>query len=167
MNARQYWRVIDGDTLRRLLAAIRTEHWSWTADQVPLLAERLGWNIVLVLDGKGAVAEAGWNVGDPEEIEIAYSGATVDDITMRLTDTVPTKQAEARIFAQDAFAAAVAVAAEVLGPPTSRVLGRAQQARWRSADTTIMVKHNKAAINLAWANNAFQDRWDNLREEPT
>ncbi len=157
------WRRIDDGTLHRLLSTLAQQAWTWTAGDVPALARQLGWHILETLDGKGAVADAGWNVGD-EEIELAYTSDRVNDITMRLTDTAPTKQPAAQQFLSDTFTAVKTTATGVLGTPTTDTLGKRPQARWRGPETTLVLEHAGAAINLTWANNQFQDRWDQLRD---
>jgi hypothetical protein len=154
--------VIDPAILQTLLVTLRDARWGWTSGEVPRLATLLDWSLVETIDGKGAVADAGWNVGD-EEIELSFTGERVNDITMRVTDTALPRSAQSQEFTQDAFAAVSAAATRLLGPPTSRIKGSHPQVRWRGDDTTISVTNTGPAVTIGWATNAYQDHWDRVQ----
>ncbi|OJF14975.1 DUF6301 family protein [Couchioplanes caeruleus] len=157
------WRTIDDDALRSLAAGIGDTRWSWRPDGVPELCRRLGWDLLEVIDGKGAVSEAGWNLGG-EEIELAFRGGHVDDITMQITQLVRQAGPDRDRFMGDAFADAVATVAAALGEPTGRQQSEPPTVRWRLEDSTVLIRNLEVDVTLTWASNRFQDEWDQVAE---
>jgi hypothetical protein len=157
------WRMIDQDVLRSLLAGIKDTRWHGSPDEVPELSRRMGWELLEVIDGKGALATAGWHLGG-EEIEMAIRDNHVDDITMQLTEIVRQAGPDRDRFLSDAFADAVASATAVLGEPTARDHAEPPTVRWQRADSVVLVKRLEVTVTLVWASTSFQERWDRLRE---
>jgi hypothetical protein len=155
--------MIDHDALRSLVTAIRDASWTWRPDAVEDLCRRMGWKLVEDVDDRGGFADAGWGLGG-DDVAMAFRDGHVDDITMRITQIVREAGAERDRFLGDAFADAVAVATSVLGEPTARELGDQPAARWRMADSTLVVGRYKSSVKVTWASNRFQDRWDAVTE---
>jgi hypothetical protein len=164
-------RAIDDESLRRLLSILRDTRLSWTTHEVPELVRVLGWTMVEMLPGKGAIAAAGWDTGR-NQIHLAFTGTRVDDITMRIADAPDAGAGTAagrpatEAFLFDTFAVAVHATADVLGPPSDRVLGADPEVSWRRENDTVRIERTFRSVNLVWANNEFQDYWDALHEEP-
>jgi hypothetical protein len=154
--------MIDHETLRSLVAAIKDASWTWRPDAVGELCQRMGWKLVEDLDDRGGFADAGWDLGG-DDVAMAFRDGYVDDITMRITQIVR-EPADRDRFLGDAFADAVAVVTSVLGEPTARDLDEPPTARWRMADSTVVVGRYKSSVKLTWASNRFQDRWDAVTE---
>jgi hypothetical protein len=164
-------RVIDDDALRRLLSTLRDTRLSWSVAEIPELVRRLGWTMVDMAPDEGAIAAADWDAGD-NEILIGFTEKRVDDINMRIADVgdagfadTPGRPA-ARAFLYDALALALAVAEDVLGPPSDRRPGENPEVSWRRADDTIRIERLVNSVSVVWANNEFQDYWDALEVEP-
>lgn len=155
------WRVIEPATLDALLVTLRDTRWSWTADEVPDLANRLGWSLVEMIEGKGAVADASWGVND-NQVMLSFTGDQVNDVSMRVTDTALPESAQSQAFTQDAFADVTAAATRLFGPPTHRLKGDQPEVRWRGDDTTISITNTGPAVTIDWATNDYQDHWDEV-----
>lgn len=155
-------RAIDGGTLRTLLTTLQNTTWNWASSDVSALAGQLGWDVLEIVEGKGAFADAAWDAGG-EEIEFALNGERVNDIIMRLTDTATSTDIDAQASIQDSFTGAVATATEVLGQPDSRTAGKRPEVRWRGENATILLKNLGVTVSLVWASNTWQDHWDQLR----
>jgi hypothetical protein len=158
------WRMITQDALQPLLAGIKDTRWHGNPDDVAELCRRMGWDLLEVIDGKGAFAEAGWNLGG-EEIEMAIRDNHVDDITMQITEIARQAGPDRDRFLADAFADAVASATTVFGEPTARDRTEPPTVRWQLDDSVVLVKRLEVAVTLVWASNSFQQRWDKLRED--
>lgn len=159
------WRSVDGESLRGVLTSLRAANWGWTPAEVTAFAKKMGWEIVDTIDDKGTFAVAPWCLGE-DDIEFTFSHGRVNDIITPITDNVPAKDARGQAFLGDVLAEAAAVAEEVLGAPTQVRPGNRPQLRWRGSDATIILKHVGVAVELVWANNVFQDHWDQLRSYP-
>jgi hypothetical protein len=156
------WRMIDHDVLRSQVAAIKDNPWSWQPDAVEELCRRMGWELLEVIDGKGAFAEAGWDLGG-DEIEIFFRHGQAEEIAMQITEIARQEGRERDRFLADAFADAVAQTTAVLGEPTARDMSEPPTVRWQLGESTVLVKRLEVTVTLTWASNAYQERWDELR----
>ena len=150
---------IDRSTARDLLTTLSQLRWSWSVEELPQVMERLDWHVVAQIEGRGAVADAPWNVGE-QAIDIGLEGHRVDTVTIGLSEVLLPETTGSRAFTQDRFVDIVAVGSHVLGPSTSRVLGEYPNVRWRGSETTITVTNLWSSVALVWATNEAQDRWD-------
>lgn len=153
-------RTLDKDDLRSLLTALRDTSWSWQEADFPALAARLGWTDVEVLPGLGALVDPGHGLGaDAFRLVLNRDGST-QRITMRLTSLVDKKDPGDQAFLAEAFTAALALATEVLGAPTTAPTRKAAEARWRGPEATLVLIKLAMSVSLTWATNEFQDTWD-------
>lgn len=159
MDDRESWRVVDRSTLRELFGRLDRTQWNWSVGAVDAVAARLGWQLTENVPGRGATADAGWDLG-AGQVRLAYHTDQVNRITMRLTDRVPA--ADRAGFLGDAFAGVVGVATDVLGEPTDRTNGATPEVRWRGPLQTIAVQNNQSAVTVIWAGNAWLDDWDDI-----
>jgi hypothetical protein len=148
--------TLDTDALRSLLTAVRDTSWSWTEDGVPALAERLGWALVEVLPGLGAVADAGYGLG-AKAFRLNFDEGAVWKVTMRISSRVAEHDPADQALLEGVFAAVREVGAEVFGRPASPFAGTVPQVRWRGARTTLAVRNPGVAVALTWMTNAQQD----------
>jgi hypothetical protein len=153
--------TLDKDALRSLLTAVRDTSWSWTEDEVPGLAERLGWRLVEVLPGLGAVADAGLGLG-AKAFRLNFDRNGVWKVSMRITSVVDEDDPADQAFLEEVFALVQEVGADVFGRPATPFASSVPQARWRGEQTTLSVQNLAVAVTLTWAPNASQDAVDAL-----
>ncbi|MFG1779620.1 DUF6301 family protein [Micromonospora sp. NPDC049048] len=155
------WRRLDMASLRLLFTRLGSASWSWSVSEVPALAERMHWDVRETIDGLGAVADGGFEVGD-KQIVLTFDAGHVDDIMIWLTETIEDPPVESQVFLYDTFTDAVDAATDVLGPPTGRTSGESPAAHWRGPESTIQIRHAEFAVAVVWASNEYQDEWDQV-----
>lgn len=149
----------DNDALRSLLTAVRDTSWSWTEDEVPVLAERFGWTLVEVIPGAGAVADPGYGLG-PKAFRLNFDKGKVRQVSMRVSSRVAEDDAAGQAFLNEVFASVQECGAEVFGRPATPYAATVPQVRWRDEQTTLAVRNLRVAVTLTWATNVYQDAAD-------
>ncbi|MFC7531720.1 DUF6301 family protein [Actinoplanes sp. GCM10030250] len=157
------WLQGSSEALRSLMAGVRDTKWSWQTSDVEDLCRRMGWTLLEVTKRGSAFADAGLGVpGD--QVRMLASDGHVDDISIRITQTVSDGGPERDRFIADAFAGAVAKGVAALGEPTDRQHTEPPTVRWRLDESTVLVKNLEVAVTVTWASNRFQDDWDRIEE---
>jgi hypothetical protein len=146
-----------------MMTAMKDTRWSWQPSEVEDLCRRLGWTLLEVIDGRGAVAEADLKVPG-EQILMLFRDGHVDDITIQVTENVRESRTDSDPFISDTFADAVDEGVAVFGEPTDRQHAGPPTVRWRLADSTVLIKNLENAVTVTWASNRFQDNWDRVAE---
>ena len=151
--------TLDKDALRSLLTTVRDTSWSWTEDDVPVLAERFGWTLVQVLPGMGAVADAGYGLG-AKAFRLNFDQGKVWRVSMRISSRVAEDDAADQALLEEVFAGVQELGAEVFGRPATPYASSVPQVRWRGEQTTLVVRNLRVAVTMTWATNAYQDAAD-------
>ncbi|OJF14973.1 DUF6301 family protein [Couchioplanes caeruleus] len=153
--------MINRDDLRATLTTLKETSWSWTSAEAPQVIERLGWQVIEVIDDDGIVVTPQWGLSR-DEVNVPFRNGEVDRIIMRITDVASDRSAELSTL-QDAFSEAVSTAKDLLGPPSEQKVGEQPEVRWRNSTSTISIANTRLAVSLAWAQNDFQDKLDSLK----
>jgi hypothetical protein len=146
-----------------LLTGVKDTQWSWQTADVEDLCRRMGWTLLEVTKRGSAFADAGLGVpGD--QVRMLANDGHVDDISVRITQSVSDDGTDRDSFISDAFADAVAEGVAVLGEPTDRQHTKPPAVRWRLADATVLIENLESVVTVTWASNRFQDDWDRISE---
>jgi hypothetical protein len=145
------------------MTGMRATRWSWQEVDVEDLCRRMGWSLLEVVDGSIAVADAGLDVPG-HQARFLFRDGNVDDISVRLTQSVRAEGADRDGFMRDVFADAVDEGTAVLGEPTDRQHTEPPTVRWRLGDSTVLITNLGSAVTVTWASNRFQDNWDQVTE---
>jgi hypothetical protein len=157
------WLRSSSEALRALMAGIKDTQWSWQPEEVGDLCQRMGWKLVRILDGRGALAAADLELPG-HQITIVFRDGPVGDIKIQITESVTDSGADRDRFMMDVFADAVDEGVAVLGEPTARQRTKPPAVRWRTADSTVLVENVEGAVLVTWATNKWQDEWDEITE---
>jgi hypothetical protein len=142
---------------------MRDTHWSWQPADVAELCRRMGWTLIEVIDGSGAIAEADLRVPG-HQILMLFREGQVDDITIQITENLRDGGTDRDRFIGDTFADAAAEGVAVLGEPTDRQHAGPPTVRWRRDGSTVLIKNLESTVTVTWASNRFQDEWDQIAE---
>ena len=158
------WLRASSGAVRSVLAGMRSTQWSWLEADVEDLCRRMGWTLVEVVDGAIAIADAGLDVPG-HQVQFLFREGRVDDIRVRLTQSIRDEVAGRDRFIGDAFADAAAEGVTVLGEPAARQHTEPPTVRWRLDDvSTVLIENIRSAVTVTWASNRFQDEWDQVTE---
>ncbi|MEU8239042.1 DUF6301 family protein [Actinoplanes missouriensis] len=160
------WLRASPEAMRSVMAGMRDTPWSWREADVGDLCRRMGWTLQEVVDGSIAIADAGLEVPG-HQVQFLFREGGVDDIRVRLTQSVHDEVTGRDRFIGDAFADAAAEGVTVLGEPTARQHTKPPTVRWRLDETsTVLVENVGSVVTVTWASNRFQDEWDQVTEAP-
>lgn len=150
---------MDAGTARELFTALRDLDWEWTAGEVRAMVERLGWQFVDEVPGKGAVARTPFDTGR-DNVSVLYRGDRVRIVRIGATSRgdLPLG-AEAARLADETYDRLVAVGREVLGEPVLRIDGAQRFAHWRGEPATVTVAQGTGTVFVEWAPNEYENEW--------
>jgi uncharacterized protein DUF6301 len=126
-------RVIDRASAAHLLTDLRQRRWSWRRDDLPGIAQALGWtNFEILRDdaGEGAFADAPVSFGG-DEVDVLIEDGMVDRILIRVSDQPARKTDESLVFMHRSWTDLVGLATDLFGPPTRRFDTGSPDAQWR------------------------------------
>lgn len=158
-------RAIDPESARKLLVDLRERRWSWRREDLPAVAEALGWTNFEILDGDlgaTAFADAPITFGG-EEVEALIRDGIVEEVSIQISDQPAKKTDESLASLHRSWTCLVDLTTALFGPPTLRTPSPNPDAQWRGEEATIRIVNAKAALVLVWARNAYQDNWNSQR----
>ena len=157
------WRRTSSEALRALMTGIRDTRWSWQPEDVEDLCRRMGWTLSEIIDDMGGFADAGLDL-PRGQVTIVFRDGQVGDVKIYVTDSADADDRDRDRFVSDAFADAVDEGVVALGEPTARLHAEPPTVRWRLDDATVLIKKLSNAVTVTWANNTWQDKWDEAVE---
>ncbi|WP_330251619.1 DUF6301 family protein [Nocardia sp. NBC_00565] len=145
------WHALTDDEIVELTTGLRSLDWSWQLQDVPAIAARFDWQILMTrkdwvmldcgfglssgsVDGRDGVAESIKLMVTDSASEDATGRAMVRDALVRMTDTIT----------------------GALGEPTARMPGESAEIRWAFPETTLRLKNLSLAhtVQLTYQTNA-------------
>lgn len=149
------------EALEQILFQMREVPWEWRVDQLPTVAEKLGWRITKEMALAGAIVDTGMRLGGDEALFV-YDKDSIDRVTIRLTEKAKSGTTEGRHFLQDAFADLVVWTTRLKGEPVRRIHGVNPRVRWRDDRFTVSIGNSGTSVTLTITPNARQDFWEQL-----
>ncbi|MBO4208613.1 DUF6301 family protein [Micromonospora echinofusca] len=141
------WRVLDREEVARLAAHLAALPAPLTAYAAEEAVRQLGWPVVAGPSFGGAVLRTGLAPYDGfADLRFTESGATA--VVVRVTDPAREPAAPATSFRRDAFALAVAVVRELLGPPDERQPGGSPLVSWSVPAGRLRLTDDGAFVEL-------------------
>ncbi|MFC4124725.1 DUF6301 family protein [Nocardia rhizosphaerae] len=142
------WRSPSATELTELVTRLRALDWTWILSDVPALAERFGWR-VLVSRPNWVLLDTGLGAGSGK-VHGADGAAT--RIETRLTDFVE-ENADGAQRIRTAFAELAGVITAAIGEPTTRIPGQWPQVRWVGEDSTLVLAQSAVSVVLSLVTN--------------
>lgn len=153
--------MVGDQRIRDLALALQELRWSWTEDEIPVLARDFGWTVTGDFDG---VIEMDGGLGPASVVVDVDDNGTVDMVTISLTSFIDRHADQERAWLQDQFAHAADVMKRALGDPTERRPGNLPEVRWRGPDSTVGLTRTTVRVNMYFTLNQKLDA-DDLEEE--
>jgi uncharacterized protein DUF6301 len=143
------WRELDPTAAHGLFEALRDTDWGWTVAEVPDLLRRLGWHLVAEVPDEGAVARTSAGLAD---VTLVYHGDRVRRVSVGVADRGDAPLGfDVAGRTEQAFAATVALATRLFGPPATWLAGGERFARWRGERASVTVAEGAGAVIVDWA----------------
>ncbi|MFQ6329641.1 DUF6301 family protein [Nocardia sp. CWNU-33] len=143
------WRALTDDEIVELTTGLRSLDWSWQLQDVPAIAARFGWQ-VLVTRPDWVMLDCGFGLSSGA---VEGRDGVVESIKLMVTDSA-SEDAAGRALVRDAFVSMADTITGAFGEPTARIPGDVAQIRWAFPETTLRLKNLAHTVQLTYQTNA-------------
>ncbi|WP_433523849.1 DUF6301 family protein [Nocardia pseudovaccinii] len=151
------WRALTDDEIVELATGLRSLDWSWQLQDVPGLAARFDWQM-LVARKDWVMLDCGFGLSSGA---VTGLDGVAESIKLKVTDSA-SEDASGRAMVRDAFARMTDAITGALGEPTARIPGETAEIRWAFPETTLRLKNLSLAhtVQLMYQTNASLAAFD-------